>query len=84
MLVDKICDELFKIELTRKSYDGNSYYTVPLINKDDQKLVKETILKVLNDNHDNELGELKGKVYTYEKIIANSNFKPFVLEKEDK
>lgn len=31
-----------------------------------------------------ELGELKAKVYTYEQVIANSNFKPVIPENEPK
>ena len=44
--------------------------------------VENVIRQFLLDNHDSEYGELQAKVYTYEKIIANSNFAPMLDCKE--
>ena len=69
-MIDKICDELFKLKY-RTIGDG---YELPVINTSGQNLVRETILKVINDYH----SDLEAKVYAYEKIISNSNFAPLI------
>lgn len=44
--------------------------------------VENVIRQFLLDNHDSEYGELQAKVYTYEKIIANSNFAPMIKKEQ--
>lgn len=64
-------------------YDRTSAYSFNVIHKENLLSVEQVIRKYLLDTHDSEVGELKAKVYAYEKIIANSNFAP-ILEKSDK
>lgn len=54
---------------------------VKVISQERYKQVDALIREFANDNHDSELGELKAKVYVYEKIIANSNFSMAVKNK---
>lgn len=46
--------------------------------------VENVIRQFLLDNHDGEYGELQAKVYTYEKIIANSNFAPMIKKEQER
>lgn len=62
----------------RKSDFLNGSY--PALHKNELQLIEKMIRQFLLDNHDSKIGELEAKVYAYEQIIANSNFKP-VLEK---
>lgn len=57
-----------------------------VISQEGYDKVENVIRQFLLDNHDSEYGELQAKVYTYEKIIANSNFAPMLdcKEKDDK
>lgn len=71
-MFEKLCDKLFN--LTYYSING---YTLPVISREHKDLVKETILKVLNEYNDSS----EAKINVYEKIISNSNFAP-VLEEE--
>ena len=73
-MIDKMISELMKLE-----YKGDNYMHAVILNRHKQ-LVQETLLKVYNEEYDHQLGELKAKVYAYENIIANSNFKP-ILDK---
>lgn len=81
-IVDRVFDAL--CDLTVR-YDSG--WTTKLIWDEHKPLVKETLLKVFNECHDDEIGELEAKVYAYEKIIANSNFAPILdnnrKEKDD-
>lgn len=83
-IVDKVFDAL--CELTEYHSSGGGW-TSKVIGSDSKPLVKEALLKVFNECHDDEVGELKAKVYAYEKIIANSNFAPILdnnrKEKDD-
>ncbi len=74
MDIEDLTTKLFKLKYTRKLYDGTPWEE-NVIDKEAQNLVRETIFKWYNENHGKNIGELKAKVYTYEKIIANSNFK---------
>ena len=45
--------------------------------------VENLIRQFALDNHDAQLGVLKAKIYTYEQVIAKSNFAPLFNFKED-
>lgn len=45
--------------------------------------VENLIRQFALDNHDEQLGVLKAKVYTYEQVIAKSTFAPLFNFKED-
>ena len=53
-----------------------------VISREGADKVENVIRQFLLDNHDSEYGELQAKVYTYEKIIANSNFAPMIIKDE--
>lgn len=64
-------------------YSSESKYKFDVIHRSELNRVEEIIRKYLLDSHDHKLGELEAKIYTYEKVIANSNFSP-ILDKKDK
>lgn len=64
-------------------YSSEAKYKFDVIHKPELTRVEEVIRKYLLELHDHKLAELEAKVYTYEKIIANSNFSP-ILDKKDK
>lgn len=78
-IVDRVFDALCDLTVYHSSSGG---WTSKLIHNDEKPLVKEALLKVFNECHDEEVGELKAKVYAYEKIIANSNFAPILDDKQ--
>lgn len=80
-LVDRIFDAL--CDLT-EYHSGSGGWSCKVISNESKPLVKEALLKVFNECHDEEIGELKAKVYAYEKIIANSNFAPILDNKKEK
>lgn len=83
-----------KIQKLLNELKGLTYFTELLgrkerfsvIAREGYDKVENVIRQFLLDNHDGEYGELQAKVYTYEKIIANSNFAPMLdcKEKDDK
>jgi hypothetical protein len=80
-IVDRVFDALCGLT----EYHGSSGgWTSRVISESSKPLVKQALLKVFNECHDDEVGELKAKVYAYEKIIANSNFAPILDNKKEK
>ena len=61
-------------ELVKEKNTYNDYEYVIYSNKFD------TLIKQIDLEHRLEIAELEAKVYTYEKIIANSNFAPILKE----
>lgn len=59
--------------------NGSGAYLNRTSYKDIEKVVDEIIILYKLKN-----AELEAKVYTYEKIIANSNFKPILKENKNK
>ena len=80
-IVDKVFDALCDLTVHHNSAGG---WTSKVIDSDSKPLVKEALIKVFNECHDDEVGELKAKVYAYEKIIANSNFAPILDNRKEK
>lgn len=80
-IVDRVFDALCDLTEYHSSAGG---WTTKVISESSRPLVKEALLKVFNECHDEEVGELKAKVYAYEKIIANSNFAPILDNKKEK
>ena len=63
-------------------YSKNSGYKFNVIAEENLPLIENVIREFLLDNYYEEIGKLEAKVYTYEKIIANSNFSPLLNNKE--
>lgn len=80
-IIDRIFDALCELTEYHSSTGG---WTSKVISEASKPSVKETLIKVFNECHDGEIGELKAKVYAYEKIIANSNFAPILGNKKEK
>lgn len=72
--IDKLCNKIIKLE---GKWDNGA---PRIIIKDfDRDIVTQTIRNFLSTtDEERELAELRAKVYTYEKIIANSNFAPLI------
>ena len=81
MTLDELLNQLKNLTYIFKYHDGSKHETA-VITQDQFDKVEQLIRQYALDNHDSELGELKAKVYVYEKIIANSNFAPIIKEKE--
>lgn len=75
--VDDLLQEL-KVLRTKKRYSDGSSYMIDAIDSDSFGLVENLIREFLLDHHDNEIGEMQGKIFAYEQIIKKSNFAPFV------
>ena len=62
------------------SYDNKLYETDLINNRNEAKVaLKEAITDIFAD-YQVEIATLKAKVYAYEAIIANSNFKPVLFQ----
>lgn len=62
------------------SYDNKPYEMDLINNKNEAKVaLKEAIADIFTD-YQVEIATLKAKVYAYEAIIANSNFKPVLFQ----
>lgn len=74
-MFEKLCNKLFNL-----TYYSSHGYALPVISEEHKNLVKETILKVLNEYNDGR----EAKLNVYEKIISNSNFAPMLEEERMK
>ena len=74
MTLNDLLVKLKKLKVTKKWLYKDETYEANVIDEDNFKLVENLIREYANDNHDETLGVLQAKVYTYEQIIANSNF----------
>lgn len=77
--IKRLMDDL----LSATYYSHGDTYNIIYTHNGQAEKVESILRKHLLDCHDKELGELRAKVYTYEKIIASSNFAP-ILENKDK
>lgn len=78
MTLEELLKELKDLKYTSRVLGSPSTFDV--INKESFDRVEALIRQYAIDNHDNELGILQAKVYAYEQIIANSNFKPMIIK----
>lgn len=61
------------------SYDNKPYETEIISKKEAKDALKAVIAEIFTD-YQVEIATLKAKVYAYEAIIANSNFKPVLYQ----
>ena len=73
-------EDLKKLKRPTELWGRKDY--LPVIGKEYLPDVEMVIRQHLLDEHDKEIGELKAKVYAYEKIIANSNFAPMIIKEK--
>ena len=88
MDIDNLIERLMNLTY-RGSGDKYDFDVIPARYKD--KVFNEVMSWYKNQNVSNEIieckrkiAELEAKVYTYEKIIANSNFAPIMRENSEK
>lgn len=74
MTLNDLLVKLKKLKVTKKWLYKDETYEANVIDEDNFILVENLLREYANDNHDETLGVLQAKVYTYEQIIANSNF----------
>lgn len=85
-LIDMICNAEYRY----KAYDGK-YSTNTVVSKYSSSCSEERAAvagavytwlgnQKLDIERDKSIAELEAKVYTYEKIIANSNFAPMIIQ----
>ena len=85
MNIDKLYNDLINLQYEDKGYDSRPYKR-KVINEGGQELFRVALADALSgqfNEYEAEIAKLEAKVYAYEAIIANSNFKP-VLESQDK
>ena len=86
-LIDMICDAEYRY---KSSYD-EEYSTRTIVSKYSSSASEERAAiagavytwlgnQKLDVARDKSIAELEAKVYTYEKIIANSNFAPMIIK----
>lgn len=80
MDIENLMEDLKKLKRPTELLGRKSY--LPVISTEYLPDVERVIRQHLLDEHDKEIGELKAKVYAYEKIIANSNFAPMVIKEK--
>lgn len=80
MDIEKLMADLKKLKRPTELLGKTEYF--PVISTEHLHDVEMVIRQHLLDNHDKEFGELKAKVYAYEKIIANSNFAPMIIKEK--
>lgn len=75
-------DDIFNKKYTRKySHSGESYETLA-IDEQARNMIEDIIRNHVSDDREEKLGILEAKVFTYERIIANSNFAPLLNNPE--
>ena len=79
MTLEELLEKLKELEYASNICGRTEYF--PVINSKNFSDVENLIRQYALDHHDTEMGELKAKLYVYEKIIANSNFAPLIKEK---
>ena len=80
MDIEKLMEDLKKLKRPTELLGRTEYF--PVIGAEYLPDVEMVIRQHLLDEHDKEFGELKAKVYAYEKIIANSNFAPMIIKEK--
>lgn len=84
MSEEKIKELMYSLaQLKYTSKSQNHSYSFNVIGEDNLPSVEVVIRQHLLNDYNQELGDLKAKVYAYEKIIANSNFAPMLKESKD-
>ena len=85
MDIDGLIEELLKKTYKIKYTTGYGYYDSRLISGEEAQAALRNVIydwaskQVSTNDMNKKLGELEAKVYAYEKIIANSNFKPMLI-----
>lgn len=82
MNTDKIYNELIELEY-EASYGGKDTYKTKIIDnrKEARNIFRLALAEGLSDKfseYEAKIARLEAKVYAYEAIIANSNFKPML------
>ena len=80
MDIEKLMKDLKNLKRPTELWGKTEYF--PVISAEHLPDVEMIIRQHLLDEHDKEIGELKAKVYAYEKIIANSNFAPMIIKEK--
>lgn len=78
MTLEELLEQLKELKRPSSVLGHTEFF--PVISRDHFSDVEMLIRQYALDNHDSELGILKAKVYAYEKIIANSNFAPMLID----
>ena len=81
MDIEKLMEDLKKLKRPTELFGRTEY--LPVIGAEYLPDVEMIIRQHLLDEHDKEIGELKAKVYAYERIIANSNFAPMIIKENE-
>lgn len=80
--ITQFLNDLFGKEITKPSYSGGGTFSHKIVDKDGRVIIEQAIRSFLLDNREEQIGLLEAKVFTYERIISNSNFAPMILPKE--
>ncbi len=83
MDIEKLIEKIDNAEYPRKYIDGHGTYPSPVVDRDTEarlklrKVIYEWAAEEITDiDAGKRIAELEAKCYTYEKVIANSNFAP--------
>ena len=88
MDIESLLQKLFSLEYVSKSYSSERSETYRIIGNygGQQTIVRNAVEEWYLEQKEQQnvkIAELEAKIYAYEKIIANSNFKPLLLEVSD-
>lgn len=83
--LDYLVSNLMSLKYEDKGYSGGTYQ-YDVISRKHRDMIKTAIVEWYNMNfgaeYGRKIGELEAKVYTYEQIIANSNFAPMIQDRD--
>lgn len=85
-ILDNLVSKLMSLKYEDKGYSGGTYQ-YDVISKKHTDMVKTAIVEwydmYFGSEYARKIGELEAKVYTYEQIIANSNFAPMISRENE-
>ena len=84
-ILEYLVSNLMSLKYEDKGYSGGTYQ-YDVISRKHRDMVKTAIVEwydmYFGAEYGRKIAELEAKVYTYEKIIANSNFAPIIQDRD--
>ena len=82
LVIDNLYNELIDLKYKEKLHNGSNFETY-VINKGARDIFRVALADALSEklsDYEAKIATLEAKVFAYEAIIANSNFKPILTD----